>query len=281
LGEDTSVPFAYSWAGPVIGAHQLKAVATSALGLMATSAVVQITIQSAAPIPSETSTPFIVDGSLQQPRNNFSGFLGMELTVGPEPVTVTHLGRLVLPGNNQTHLVKFVRWDNGQDVPGAAVSVDLSTGTPEQFKFETLATPVVLEANTIYRLVSQETDGGDHWYNVERTTVTSTAVASVDAGVYGGPPWVAGGLPNHSYGPVNFKYLAAVARSMLTARLGGGIFSIEIVGEPGQTVRVETSDNFIDWTPLGIYPLTGEPVVIPDPTTTGSTCRFYRVVPLP
>ena len=41
-------------------------------------------------------------------RNNYTGWLGSQITVGANLVVVTDLGRWVKSGNSQTHAVKLV-----------------------------------------------------------------------------------------------------------------------------------------------------------------------------
>ena len=43
--------------------------------------------------------------------------------------------------------------------------ITVSAGIPAQFKYEPLASPVVLQANTTYFLFSDETSGGDYWHD--------------------------------------------------------------------------------------------------------------------
>ena len=50
-------------------------------------------------------------------------------------------------------------------------------GTTGQFKYASLNSPVVLAAGAIDYVASQETAGGDSWYNYD-TTVTTTSVAT-------------------------------------------------------------------------------------------------------
>jgi hypothetical protein len=153
------------------------------------------------------STPFVTSFVAGTLRNNYSGWVGMQVTAGASPVTVTELGRIMVSGNSGTHTVKLVRVSDGQDVPGGSVSIAMSGGTVGQFKYATLASPVVLAANTNYWLMSQETFGGDSWSDLN-TTVTTTSVATVNTAAYGTGPgaWVAIAGPNQTYGPVNFKY---------------------------------------------------------------------------
>jgi hypothetical protein len=128
----------------------------------------------------------------------------MQFTVGSTPVTVTELGRFYVSGSG-THTVKLVQANTGADVPGGSVSLSIAGGTTGQFQYAALATPVTLQINTTYYLVSQETIGGDQWY--DQSSVTSTGVAVINGPVYGSGSWVSiGTLPGETYGPVDFRY---------------------------------------------------------------------------
>ena len=96
--------------------------------------------------------------------NNFTGFAGMKFTVGASNLTVSALGRIFITGNSGTHIVKLVQAANGADVPGGSVSVSMVGGVAGQFKYIALGSPVTLQANTAYYLVTQEVNGGDQWY---------------------------------------------------------------------------------------------------------------------
>ena len=130
-----------------------------------------------------TETTFVqgkVPGTL---RNNLTAFAGMKFTVGSSPVTITSLGRIYVAGNTGTHTVKIVNAGTGVDVAGGSVSINTSTGTPSNgFKYVALAAPVTLTANTAYYLVSQETSGGDQWYD-SNTILTTTTKATVNNAV--------------------------------------------------------------------------------------------------
>src|SRR5262249_19721089 len=126
----------------------------------------------------------IVPGTL---RNDYSGWVGMQIVVGANPLTVTRLGRMMGPGNNASHTVKLVRTSDGQDVPGGAVAISMSGGTAGQFQYGSLSTAVTLAAGTTYWVVSQETAGGDSWYDWN-THVTTSAVAVNNAVIWGSGP---------------------------------------------------------------------------------------------
>src|ERR1041385_1682839 len=75
-------------------------------------------------------------------------------------------------------------------------------------KYVTLASPVVLSSNTTYFIVSQETSGGDYWYDLD-TVLSTGSPAAVQ-----GPAWAFNSSTNftvysgstQSYVPVSFKY---------------------------------------------------------------------------
>jgi hypothetical protein len=80
-------------------------------------------------------------------------------------------------------------------------------GTPGSFVYANLTTPVTLNANTTYYLVSLEAQSGDLWYDVN-TSLQTTNVATETTGMYSynGAAYLSYGSGNHSYGPVNFLY---------------------------------------------------------------------------
>jgi uncharacterized repeat protein (TIGR01451 family) len=140
-------------------------------------------------------------------RTDFSGFVGMRFTVGANALTVSALGRLFITGNSGIHTVKLVQAANGADVPGASVSVSMVGGVSGQFKYVSLGSPVSLQANTAYYLVSQEASGGDQWYDTG--TVSSTAAGAVNNSIYcfnNTVNWNPYNTVNTSYVPVNFQY---------------------------------------------------------------------------
>jgi hypothetical protein len=163
---------------------------------------------------STPETPFVQGKTLGTLRNNLTGFAGMKFTVGSSPVTVTSLGRIYVTGNTGTHTVKIVTASSGADLAGASVSINMSTGSPSNgFKYAALAAPITLAANTAYYLVSQETSGGDQWYDFN-TVLTTTTKATVNNAVSRpSNSWVAAGTANNSYVPVDFKYASTTPPS--------------------------------------------------------------------
>lgn len=157
--------------------------------------------------PPTTTSSYVTGTILGTPRNDYSGWLGMQITVGASPLTLSQLGRMMAPGNTGTHTVKLVRASDGLDVPGGATTISMIGGSPGQFSYASLAAPVTLAAGTTYWIVSQETAGGDVWY--EWTTgLTTTGVATDIGPVWGSGPgdWNPFSAGNRSFVPVDFKY---------------------------------------------------------------------------
>jgi hypothetical protein len=66
-------------------------------------------------------------------RNDIGGAVGVQITVGAQPITVTALGRYVVAGNSQKHTMTIVDVFATDHVLGTAI-VDTSTGTPGKFR---------------------------------------------------------------------------------------------------------------------------------------------------
>jgi hypothetical protein len=157
--------------------------------------------------PEPTSTPFVTDEILGTVRQDFTGLVGMSIQVGANPISVLALGRWVGPGNTNAHTVKVVAASTGADVPGGSIMVPTAGETAGAFAYAYLPAAVVLNPNTAYYIVSQETMGADIFYDHD-TTLQTTNVATVTGAVYstGGTTYSIGGTGMYSYGPVDFRY---------------------------------------------------------------------------
>lgn len=170
------------------------------------------------PVPD---TAFVIDKALGELRNNFSGWVGMSITVGLNTLTVTELGRMFVSGNSGTHTVKLVRASDQFDVPSGSVSIAMGGGAAGQFKYEKLGSAVTLASGTTYYLVSQEVSGGDQWHDVVNTSVTTTSAGNCNSGVYFSDSWKMAGTANSTYIPVDFKYVAVPSTNIMLAWDGG------------------------------------------------------------
>jgi hypothetical protein len=154
-------------------------------------------------------------------RNNYSGFVGMEFITRSGALSVSALGRIYLPGNTGTHIVKIVRAD-GTDVAGASVSITMNGSVPAgAFQYGLLAQSVILKPGTTYFLVSQEQFGGDTWYDYGPIgTVDSAAAAQ-------GPAYQS-----------NIYNLVAVPQPSNWAYLGANMLFAAGVGIPIPSVSI-------------------------------------------
>jgi len=144
----------------------------------------------------------------------YSGWIGMQFTVGAAPISVTDLGRLSLAGNSRKHTLQLLIASTAQQVPGASVEISMKGSSPGNFVFGTLAKPVPLRPGETYLLVSSESvsnNVGDYFYD-ERSRVDTAAGVHVEHAVYlDGTTWRRLGQENETFGPVNFLYLALPA----------------------------------------------------------------------
>jgi hypothetical protein len=159
-----------------------------------------------------TATNFVTGYALNNPvlRNNFSGWVGMEITVGANPINVSALGRIVVAGNIGTHQVKFVQASSGADVSGGSAVVSTMGQTAGQFSYQPLTAPITLQPFTTYNLVSAEVNGGDQWY--DHGAISTSSAAAVSSSVYyTGSAWAPESSANTSYVPVDFQYTLGTA----------------------------------------------------------------------
>jgi hypothetical protein len=118
------------------------------------------------------SAAFITGHNMTSLRNDITGWLGMKITVGASDIVASQLGRWVVAGNTGAHVVKLVNATTGADLASATVAT--LGATAGQFQYAPLTAAVTLAANTSYYLLSQETAGGDQWYQVDQAA-TGTA----------------------------------------------------------------------------------------------------------
>lgn len=153
----------------------------------------------------QTSVPWITAIGVAALRSDFDGYAGGIFEVGAAPITVTHLGRIFVTGNTQSHDVGIFA-SNGD--PLAIVAVNCASGVNDQFNYSAIA-PLVLSASTQYIIASLEVNAGDQWYNGAVPTTTAVAASLNDrfragSGTSGAfSTTAAAGM----FVPCNFKYL--------------------------------------------------------------------------
>lgn len=141
-------------------------------------------------------------------RNDFTGWVGAQITVGVDPLKLNSVGRVCAPGNSGSHIVKFVNVSDGTDVAGASAAVNMKGCTTNQFVYAALPNAVTLQPGTRYYLVTQEEMGSDQWY--DGTSVTSRTEASISSTASRGTgDWSTGKTAGLVYGPLDFLYISA------------------------------------------------------------------------
>jgi hypothetical protein len=147
-------------------------------------------------------TSFVVGTS----ANTFSGWAGMEFTISTNSLSVFAVGRVHAPGDVQKHTVKIIEKATLFDV--ASVLLDSAGGTDGQMQTAALTSPVTLNANTTYYIVSQEMAGSDNLY-LDDSTIQTTGAATVAHAISGDGVTFFPGIPgNHCFGPLTFQYMA-------------------------------------------------------------------------
>jgi uncharacterized protein YfiM (DUF2279 family) len=246
-------------------------------------------------------TPFVIGHSMSTLRNDFTGWLGTEITVGASPLSVTHLGRWVVPGNSGTHTVKLVDAATGTDVASASVATaGAATG---QFQYTSLSTPVALAENTSYYLLSQEIAGGDLWYDFSNAAA-GTATGYQDWLLANGLPMDASGEGSATATPASdglsnlVKYALGLNpnESGNGARLNSGTLNVSgadyftfsytrpAPAPTDITYAVEASGDLMSWSGEGIVQVSStvnaglETLTFRDSVpTTGAAKRLLRL----
>jgi hypothetical protein len=271
--------------------HSLVATAADSAGNSITSSPVTITVNNVVSggggggFPASGGsggTPLVTAFAMSILRNNYSGWVGTQMTVGSTPISVSSAGRLCLSGNRLVHSVKLVRQSDGADVPGATARVSMDSCLPGQFVYGSFASVVTLAANTTYYLVSQEFggSGNDFWYDYGN--ITAAGVVSIDAAIYwNGFNWTPIPGKSQSYVPVNLLYSGGsatpaptpstpAAATIISPSAGASLSdsTVQVVGgvTPASGATVARAQFRIDGTNLG-------PVLSPAP--------FTSIVPVP
>jgi hypothetical protein len=181
------------------------------------SAAATLTVQ-----PPSSGKPYVLSTVLGSLRNNYTGWVGMSISVNASPLTITALGRMFAPGNTLSHAVKIVNGATGADVAGSSVSIPMSGGTAGSFVYGNLSAPIVLNPNAVYYVLSQESSGGDQWYDFSNTSATTNWVAALTGSVYGtaAPYTSVAGSAGRMYGPVDFEYSVPPTNYIISSSVG-------------------------------------------------------------
>jgi hypothetical protein len=141
----------------------------------------------------------VTTGSL---RNNATVAVGRAFVANAN-VTVIALGRWVVAGNSQSHVVSIY---NHCNLLGS-VTVNTAGAAPGAFVYGTLPVPVPLNAGCSYSILSAEVAGQDQWYdnNTIITLLNSDTTASCPEYLLDGV-CCASSVGPYTFGPVDAQY---------------------------------------------------------------------------
>jgi hypothetical protein len=152
---------------------------------------------------------FVTGQTLGSARTDGGGYyVGFRFTVGAAPITITHIGRWVPTVGAAQSQVHDVYVSSAAGAILEASTINAALGTPGEYQWVELNTPVVCSAATGYGVLCEEFSGNDTFYNSD-TTVTTETDATINRAVYSDP---AGGQAlfddgaGNAFGPVSFKY---------------------------------------------------------------------------
>jgi hypothetical protein len=260
----TGAPYSVNWDTTAVlnGSHTLTAAVRDSTGQSGTSSQISVVVNNTGSGGgSSGGTPLVASFSATagNVRKDYSGFVGMAFTVNPSTaMVVSALGRVCLSGNSGTHLIKLVYASTGQDVPAASVSVPMNACAPGQFAYATLPNAIQLTAGSSYYLVSQETTGGDTWYDSNGVSVNSVTVNGSLYSWNGG--WIRNGDGARSYVPPNLKFSLAgssntpptvTITSPTTSATISGTFTVSVVAQASSPATISSVTYYLDGVSLG------------------------------
>lgn len=158
-------------------------------------------------------TSWVTNQSLGTPQSNFSGCVGINAQTAGSSVVISQLGRWVISGNGLTHPLRLMNAAGSSVL--ATCTVNTSGATAAQYLYCTI-TPQTVGASTGFYVTSEETNGGDQWYDDTTTVTVTTSVATATASTFATTANCATAQTGHtsgnfSYGPVSFKYGASTS----------------------------------------------------------------------
>lgn len=158
----------------------------------------------AVPAHADSIAAFSFSSANYRTDDNDTAELGYDFTTGDTPITITALG-YINDGFNATHVVSLFNVATQQALPGGQVNVTTvgGDGDSNSFTYTDLATPLTLEANTQYQIISQFF-AGEHYYT-QAQDFTSQFGLTLDTGVYGfyGAPPATPLFATNTYPPNN------------------------------------------------------------------------------
>jgi probable HAF family extracellular repeat protein len=301
LATFTDAPFAFTWLNAPVGTHQLTAVATDALGLSTTSAVVAIDVVNSAPTVAITSptngatfaqgTGITITANASDAESNLSsvqlladGFELALLTNGPFTLDWTN-------APSGTHQLTAVATDAlGLSSTSAVVTISVTNAAPTvAITNPTNNTMVVFGSEMLLTANAEDVDGvvsevkfyagatllgtgsGTNyaflWTNAPLGNAVLTAVATDNFGL------------STTSAPVTVAFVL-VPQLTIASELDGNAL-LTLTGETNRTYVISASTNVTDWLPVHTNATTNGTLQWLDTAASPEVRRFYHAEPRP
>lgn len=152
------------------------------------------------------ATAFITTVTPGGSRHDYLNWVGFRFTVGSKDLTISALGKWILPGNVTTFQIGiFDPLVSGSPTPQVSATVDPTLTAPGHFGWSApLSTPFTAAAGSSW-VVAFLPVGTEDWLNNDSAISFTTDATVTDATYWNGTQFVlyAGAV---AYGVTNFKY---------------------------------------------------------------------------
>lgn len=200
------------------------------------------------PVDLDHTQGFISEVAPGTLRNDWSGWAGMKITIGANPIAVKALGRYAASDSTENHRLRIVDATRANPfLEVASTVVNMEGSADGQFKYASLPSPVLLEAGKSYYILSEEAYGKDYWYDGDLSVQSGSSAASIISNAYktnqivgsNGAPYVAGGYgTGNSLVGVDFRYTTDTAAASRDNIVYNGDFETGVSGYIPYNARV-------------------------------------------
>jgi hypothetical protein len=214
-------------------------------GAVKVAAGLEAAYDSIAPAPTPGS--FLTRLSIGTIRNDHQGRVGFKMTVGSRDLIVRQIGRFRAPGNIGIHTLRIAQVSSPFQECITSVNTGAAAIDALGFQYGPFQTPCRLLATQQYRVTTEETSGGDYWYDYDNRMRTESDGAITGSTYRVGQTDYDTNDPNRGLGPVNIVY---DGQKLISAVSSEGAIRTE-AGQQGMTIDVGANDLYV-WR-LGRY----------------------------
>jgi hypothetical protein len=256
-----------AWSNVLAGHYALKAIATDALGMTATSSVVSISVVTNLPPPPTTNHPAVVRIYAPDPvaieGTNGAGWFPVSTNSGP------YTGGT----NTATFLVQRDGPTNGELTVYYTIEGSATNGVD----YATIPNHVTIPAGQTYSLLTilplSDADSAFRPYD----TVVLGLVAPTNASGATAPYEV--GSPQKAAVLILEETFMPLGQPLIATRPGNCI-QVSFPATNGMNFCLQISTNFVDWVPVLTNTVVKGSVQYIEPDATAQSRVFYRAVPV-